>query len=64
MNPDKKEPAVQTPAETGLYVIQWRNKINGRNGRGTKTFPQAEAYLLAQELNDNYPDIEHEAVPV
>ena len=44
------------------YVIQWKSKVNGRAGRGTKQFVQPEAEQLARELNQEYPDIEHEAV--
>ncbi len=44
------------------YVIQWKSKINGRIGRGTKLFEREEAEHLANELNRQYPDIEHQAV--
>jgi hypothetical protein len=44
------------------YVIQWKSKVNGRAGRGTKQFEQQEAEQLAEELNREYPDILHEAV--
>ncbi len=44
------------------YVIQWKSKVNGRAGRGTKQFERKEAELLAQELNQEYPDILHEVV--
>ena len=44
------------------YVIQWKSKINGRAGRGTKFFGRGEAEQLADELNQDYPQIEHEAV--
>ena len=43
-------------------VIKWKSKVNGRAGRGTKLFDQAEAQRLAEELNREYPQIEHEAV--
>jgi hypothetical protein len=45
------------------YVIQWKSKVNGRAGRGTKRFEKEEANRLAEELNREYPDIEHAAVP-
>ncbi len=45
------------------YVIQWKSKSNGRAGRGTKRFEKEEADRLTQELNHEYPEIEHEAVP-
>jgi hypothetical protein len=45
------------------YVIQWKSKSNGRAGRGTKHFEKDEANRLAEELNHEYPEIEHTAVP-
>jgi hypothetical protein len=44
------------------YVIQWRSKVNGRAGQGTKEFDRAEAEELAKELNQEYPQIWHEPV--
>ena len=44
------------------YVIQWKSKSNGRAGRGTKRFDREEAEQLVEELNREYPQIEHEAV--
>jgi hypothetical protein len=44
------------------YVIQWKSKVNGRAGKGTKLFRREEAERLAEELNREYPQIEHEAV--
>jgi hypothetical protein len=46
------------------FVIQWKSKVNGRAGRGTKTFERGEAERLAEELNREYPQIEHEIVEV
>ena len=45
------------------YVIHWKSKVNGRAGRGTKRFEKDEADQLVAELNQEYPDIEHTAVP-
>ena len=45
------------------YVIQWKSKANGRAGRGTKRFEKEEADQLVQELNHEYPEIDHQAVP-
>ena len=42
-----------------MYVIRWKSKVNGRTGRGTKLFKKEEAELLAEELNREYPQIEH-----
>jgi hypothetical protein len=45
------------------YVIQWKSKVNGRAGRGTKRFEKEEADRLVEELNHEYPEIEHTAIP-
>ena len=45
------------------YVIQWKSKVNGRAGRGTKRFEKEEANRLVEELNREYPEIEHTAMP-
>ena len=45
------------------YVIQWKSKVNGRAGRGTKRFEKEEADRLVEELNQEYPEIEHTAIP-
>ena len=45
------------------YVIQWKSKVNGRAGRGTKRFEKEEADRLVEELNREYPEIEHASVP-
>jgi hypothetical protein len=42
------------------YVIQWKSKVNGRAGKGTKLFDRAEAERLVAELNHEYPQIHHE----
>jgi hypothetical protein len=44
------------------YVIQWKSKVNGRAGRGAKLFERDEGEELVQELNRDYPDIQHELV--
>jgi hypothetical protein len=44
------------------YVIQWKSKLNGRLGKGTKQFSLDEAERLAAELNREYPQIEHSAI--
>jgi hypothetical protein len=46
------------------FVIQWKSKVNGRAGRGTKLFMKEEAERLADELNREYPQIQHEAIEV
>ncbi len=44
------------------FVIQWKSKVNGRAGRGTKLFDRDEGEQLIQELNREYPSIDHELV--
>lgn len=44
------------------YVIQWKSNVNGRAGKGTKLFDQEEGQRLVEELNFEYPEIEHELV--
>ena len=44
------------------YVIQWKSRINGRTGKGTNRFDLEEAERLAEELNREYPAIDHEVV--
>jgi hypothetical protein len=46
------------------YLIQWKSKVNGRKGRGTKLFDRAEAERLVEELNREYPQIEHSLLQV
>ena len=45
------------------YVIQWKSTVNGRAGRGTKRFDKDEVEKLVEELNREYPQIEHSAIP-
>lgn len=44
------------------YVIGWKSRVNGRAGRGKKVFELVEAQRLADELNREYPSIDHQAV--
>jgi hypothetical protein len=44
------------------YAIHWKSSVSGTIGTGTKLFEQKEAERLATELNEDYPDIDHEAV--
>jgi hypothetical protein len=44
------------------YVIRWKSKVNGRAGRGTKEFSREEGQRLVGELNEEYPDIQHELI--
>ena len=47
-----------------MFIIQWKSKVNGRAGRGTKLFGKDEADRLVDELNREYPQIHHEALEV
>jgi hypothetical protein len=44
------------------HAIHWKSAVSGNTGTGTKRFEKAEAGRLATELNEKYPDIDHEAV--
>jgi hypothetical protein len=44
------------------HAIYWKSAISGQIGTGTKLFEKKEAERLATELNEGYPDIDHEAV--
>ncbi len=46
------------------YVIQWKSKVNGRTGRGTKLFERGEAERLVAELNREYPQIDHDILEI
>src|SRR5262245_52268178 len=46
------------------YIIQWKSKVNGRVGRGSKFLTRQEADELVAELNSEYPEIEHEVLNV
>jgi hypothetical protein len=45
------------------HIIHWVSLVTGGIGTGKKLFEREEAEQLAVELNSNYPDIEHKAVP-
>jgi hypothetical protein len=44
------------------YAIHWKSSVTGAIGTGTKRFEKEEAEHLAEELNENYPEINHKAV--
>ena len=44
------------------YAIHWKSSTTGAMGTGTKRFEKEEAERLAIELNESYPEIDHEAV--
>ena len=44
------------------YAIRWTSTVAGGTGIGTKLFDLEDAEHLASELNENYPDISHEAI--
>lgn len=48
--------------EMKTYAIHWKSNLAGTFGTGTKLFEKEEAERLATELNENFPDIDHEAV--
>ena len=44
------------------HAIYWKSSVTGSIGTGTKLFEKEAAERLAKELNEGYPDIDHEAV--
>jgi len=44
------------------YAIHWKSSVTGTIGTGTKLFEKEAAERLATELNEHFPDIDHEAV--
>jgi hypothetical protein len=44
------------------HAIYWKSNVSGQIGTGTKLFEKKEAELLATELNEDYPEIDHKAV--
>lgn len=44
------------------HAIHWKSKVSGKIGTGTRLFKKEEAERLVTELNEDYPDIEHDAV--
>ena len=44
------------------HAIHWKSSVSGSIGTGTKRFEKVAAERLAAELNESYPEIDHEAV--
>jgi hypothetical protein len=44
------------------HAIHWRSTVSGKIGTGSRLFERKEAERLATELNEGYPDIDHDAV--
>ena len=44
------------------YVIAWKSNVGAITRQGTKRFTREEAEQLAAELNEEHPEIFHEAV--
>ena len=44
------------------HAIHWKSTVSGKIGTGTRLFEKEEAERLATELNEEYPDIDHDAV--
>jgi hypothetical protein len=45
------------------HAIHWKSLVNGKVGVGTLLFEKEEAERLAEELNEDYPEIHHVAMP-
>lgn len=44
------------------HAIHWKSTVSGKIGTGTRLFEKEEAERLATKLNEDYPDIDHDAV--
>jgi hypothetical protein len=44
------------------YAIHWKSNLTGTIGTGSKLFEKKEAERFATELNEDYPEFDHEAV--
>ena len=44
------------------HAIHWKSRATGTVGTGTKLFEKEAAEQLAEELNEEFPDIDHKAV--
>jgi len=44
------------------HAILWKSTVSGKIGTGTRLFEKEEAERLATELNEDFPDIDHDAV--
>ena len=44
------------------HAIHWKSTVSGKIGTGTRLLEKEEAERLATELNEDYPDIDHDAV--
>ena len=44
------------------HAIHWKSTVSGKIGSGTILFEKEEAERLATELNEDYPDIDDDAV--
>jgi hypothetical protein len=53
---------MKATSDMKTYAIRWKSTVSGRIGTGTMRFEKEDADLLVTELNEKYPDIDHEAV--
>lgn len=44
---------------SNTYLIHWKSNVNCRAGKGSRQFSLEEAQRLVEELNHDYPEIEH-----
>jgi len=44
------------------HAIRWKSSLTGMIGTGTLLFEKEAAERLATELNEKYPEIDHEPV--
>ena len=43
------------------HVIHWKCRLSGKRGVGSILLGPEQADLLAKELNEEFPEIQHEA---
>jgi len=53
---------VQNTNRMKTHAVHWKSTVSGSVGTGAKLFAKGEAERLATELNEKYPEIDHEAV--
>jgi len=51
----------EVTSEMKPYAIRWKCNVTGKLGTGTLRFEKEEAEGLVKELNEEYPNIDHEA---
>lgn len=45
------------------YIVVWVSTVTGDRGQSTRPMIKAQAELMAQSLNEQYPTVRHWIVP-